>query len=470
MICYGDKNADNNEIFFFDFTGEDEKTLFTDYHQMKKDIKLIVGTDGRCKGEIGEEKQRKKISTIIELQNVLKDYVIKVRKILESDLLRIIGPVANLEKREEQTFCLSNMSYYFDCSNLNIDLLVEQLVFDILFDKYLKETELMSLWEYAKYMREMMEGESQDAIYQKLRDSMEYDFNMKKYSGLQEELLELGINLDKYEQRYRTEKNIKKNPKYVWDYLYYNRYLITYRQFRRQSLKDSNFSYEELVRDLQDYDKFVKKLLPIENESPHKYFVKSMEYYYLESYKRIDFMLKLAAAMPKMGITEMDKDHFLIKRFHPKVLEPYEEGGELSIKNSKHNYYRSLFRIEETIHKQMQCDNKSEKTVYADQLLKYNIVRAKTYELFMYHNEYISSDYKDIKDFIQKNYNMRFYHESNDIWETIQSCSYKKMESDKKRKLRAVLRYFVSINESLFWKSPKRKFDISINLETEEES
>lgn len=66
MICYGDKNADNNEIFFFDFTGEDEKTLFTDYHQMKKDIKLIVGTDGRCKGEIGEEKQRKKISTIIE--------------------------------------------------------------------------------------------------------------------------------------------------------------------------------------------------------------------------------------------------------------------------------------------------------------------------------------------------------------------------------------------------------------------
>ena len=94
MICYGDKNADNNEIFFFDFTGEDEKTLFTDYHQMKKDIKLIVGTDGRCKGEIGEEKQRKKISTIIELQNVLKDYVIKVRKILESDLLRIITPTS----------------------------------------------------------------------------------------------------------------------------------------------------------------------------------------------------------------------------------------------------------------------------------------------------------------------------------------------------------------------------------------
>ena len=87
MICYGDKNADNNEIFFFDFTGEDEKTLFTDYHQMKKDIKLIVGTDGRCKGEIGEEKQRKKISTIIELQNVLKDYVTRLYNFINDTLV-----------------------------------------------------------------------------------------------------------------------------------------------------------------------------------------------------------------------------------------------------------------------------------------------------------------------------------------------------------------------------------------------
>ena len=50
MICYGDKNANNNEIFFFDLTGEDEKTLFTDYNLIKKDIKMIVGTNGYDKG------------------------------------------------------------------------------------------------------------------------------------------------------------------------------------------------------------------------------------------------------------------------------------------------------------------------------------------------------------------------------------------------------------------------------------
>ena len=462
MIFFLNKVDNNNDLYLFDIVQKSGKTFITDYHLMKKEIRVIVGEDGKQEGKVEGEKKRKKISTIIELQDVLKDYLDKVKKILEVNTLRILGPIADPEKEEVQTLNPFSMSYYFDCSKLNIELLVEQLVFDILFDKYLKEAEQMTLHTYAGNMSKMIAGNnnSENTFYKKLRDSMEYDYNLMKYSQLQEDLIELGIDLEKYEKRYRTENNsIKKNPKYIWDYLFYNRYMITYRQFRRQPMKDSNTSYETFISDLKDYNDFVKKMLPIEDESPHKYFKKSMEYYYLESYKRIDFMLKLAEAMPRMGITEIDRKHFLVKRFHPRVLVPIIEDTTLLSGDFKNNYYRPLFQIEDTIHKQMQSEDKSDHTVYADQLLKYNIVRAKTYELFMYHNEYISSDYKDIKNFIQKCYNMQSYHESNEVWKIIESNEWKKMDAATKKQMKCILQNFSQINDALFWKSTKRDFD-----------
>lgn len=455
--------SDNNDMYLFDMVDESGETLFTDYHLMKKDIRFIMGEDGNSNGKIEGEKKRKKISTIVELQNILKYYLNKVKDILECNTLKIAGPITELEGVDVQTFVRSNMSYHFDCSKLNMELLVAQLVFDVLFDKYRKESEKMTLHTYAKNMSMMIDSDnhSENTIYKKLRDSMEYDYNLMKYSELQEELIELGIHLEKYDKRYRTEKkSIKKNPKYIWDYLFYNRYMITYRQFRRQPMRDSNTSYETFFSELKDYNDFVKKLLPIENESPQKYFNKSMDYYYLESYKRIDFMLKLAGAMPKMGITEVDREHFLVKRFHPRVLLPYVENDMLRIEYSKNNYYRPLFQIEEMIHEQMQGENRFDHIVYADQLLKYNIVRAKTFELFMYHNEYISSDYKDIKDFVQRCYNMRSYHESSEIWKIIEGSNWKKMDAATKKQMKSIIHNFDQINGALFWKSPNREFDI----------
>lgn len=461
-MIYCSFESDNNDMYLFDMVDESGETLFTDYHLMKKEIRLIMGEDGYNSGKIEGEKKRKKISTIIELQNVLKDYLNKVKIILENNTLKIAGPITELEGVDVLTPVLSNVSYYFDCSKLNMDLLVEQLVLDILFDKYLKEAEKMTLHTYANKMNMMMNGNinSENTIYKKMRDSMEYDYNLMKYSELREELIELGIDLEKYDKRYRTENNsIKKNPKYIWDYLFYNRYMITYRQLRRQPMRDSNTSYETLISDLRNYNNFVKKLLPIENESPHKYFEKSMEYYYLESYKRIDFMLKLAETMPRMGITEIDREHFLVKRFHPRVLVPVEKDSKLYLICSKNNYYRPLFQVEDTIHKQMQSEDSSDHIVYAGQLLKYNIVRAKTYEIFMYHNEYVSSDYKDIKNFIQKCYNMRSYHESSEVWKIIEGSNWKKMDAATKKQMKSIIHNFDQINGALFWKSPNREFD-----------
>ena len=64
----------------------------------------------------------------------------------------------------------------------------------------------------------------------------------------------------------------------------------------------------------------------------------SMDYYILESYKRIDFISKLISSLPQIKIDDINKDHFLVKRFHPMVLVPYVENGELCLA-TKHNYY-----------------------------------------------------------------------------------------------------------------------------------
>ena len=112
-----------------------------------------------------------------------------------------------------------------------------------------------------------------------------------------------------------------------------------------------------------------------------------MDYYVLESYKRIDFIGKLITAIPKMRIAKIDREHFLVKRFHPYVSIPYEENDELYFAG-KYKYYRPLFLIEEALHKQLQDNNKLDHSFYADQWLKHHIVKAKTYELFKYHFEY----------------------------------------------------------------------------------
>ena len=85
------------------------------------------------------------------------------------------------------------------------------------------------------------------------------------------------------------------------------------------------------------------------------------------------------------------------------------------------------------------------------------------YELFMYHNEYISSDYKDIKNFIQKCYNMRSYHESSEVWKIIESTDWKKMDAETKKQMKCIIQNFDQINGALFWKSLKREFDIPKN-------
>lgn len=79
---------------------------------------------------------------------------------------------------------------------------------------------------------------------------------------------------------------------------------------------------------------------------------------------------------------------------------------------------------------------------------KHHFIRAKIYELFKYHFNFVSNDYDEISDFIKAHYNILDYHDPNKIW--IQTDKELKRERDA-RIIKAL-----EINEALFGTSDKR--------------
>lgn len=439
----------NNE-YIFDFFSDNGVTHITDYSRLDKKITWFKDNDTKI---LYRENNRKKITSIDELKNAFKELILISIKILcQHDESALYAP-----------------SYYTDFSYLNSELLINQLVFDILFDKYLHEAEKITRYNYAQNMSKLLSGDKYyycDAINKELERGMRKEYNKIKEPKHKQEIEWLGVDADKYINFYnpKIKNNLTKNkPIYKWDSLYINnshninsnikRGTILNKQYSRKLTRNNrNYSYEEIIEDFNEYNNFINKLLPIENESVHKYFNMSMRYYALESYKHIDFIFKFVNFMSNIGITEIDKQHFLIKRFTPQVLVPYIKNNEVKCSyNTK--YYRPLLLVEEALKKEMQ-DNKGlfGYDFCADILSKYQYVRAKTYELFKYHMEYISSDYNDIKKFISESYNMRSYHESNEVWKVIDGKKWNNMDIETQRQLKKIIQKFISVNDALFGK------------------
>lgn len=444
-----------------DFVCESGVFIITDYHHLDEKIiaenSIVVKTAGK--------QNRIQVTSIEKLKSALEEFVEASIKILQ----------------RHTPFDPSNPYTRPDFSELKESLLVEQLVFDILFDKYLIESERMTRNGYSEYLSRKLYTDAIQrmacarAINENIRRGMESHSKLMKYSSLRDQLTFLGVDPSKYDKC----NNPKKKPKYVWDYFYYNfgrnlkepvpddesdfqtkygRSLITSRQYRRQLTRDSrNYPFEEIFQDLNVYHDFVTKLLPVENESHEKYFRMSMDYYVLESYKRVDFIFKLIGALDPGEIAAIDRDHFLVSRFVPRVLVPLIQDGELHF-SRKNKYYRPLFMIEDMLLKAASEDSAPSYRYYEPLLKKYQYVRAKSYELFKYHCAFHSNDYKEIKEFLRECYDMRAYHRSNTSWNLIQGAKRKNMEEKTKNQVKEQIQYFLSISDAFFWKSPDRDY------------
>ena len=215
--------------------------------------------------------------------------------------------------------------------------------------------------------------------------------------------------------------------------------MITSKQFDRSFSKNGNYTHKALVKLFDEYDGYIDEVFMQPTINSKDYFLKSLDFYFLEIYKRIDFIYKLAVRLENSNLPVIDKKHVLVRRFHPKVCDVIEHDGLFEfVYNNRTAYYGPMLLLED----HWQQNESYNDPMHEDKWQKYYFIRAKVYELFQYHCQFISNDYDDISDFINKHYNILQYHEPKKIW--IQED--KKLKADHEKRIIKAL----EINEALF--------------------
>ena len=423
------------------------------------DREIIISKDNLL--SLGGKKERKTITSINELQKELAKLVVAVHK-------SIFNNKVYIRIEDDLSIQTVEKGFHFEMPTLD-SYLIYQLVFDILYDKFLRESPKLTLNQYCEKRHGDLK-EMQNTLNKLMALQIELEFGkVSEYGEVKKgiydntELIrdaeEFGCNLAKYIEEFRSQnksytgKRNKKTSEYkprrecVWDYVFYNgnSKLITAKQFRRLLEHDSNYSYKSFVEEFKTYDDFVKRLFLSKEKNDEDYFLKAMGFYHLEIYKRLDFIYKLAVEMEDKGITEIDKKHFLIRRFYPHVCLPYINNDQLHIM-IKRKYYRPLLFSERGWMKLVEL-NQSYANQYSFPSYNLYLIRAIIYELFRYHFNFVSKDYKDVSDFIRKHYNVLDYHEPNKIWNN----------AEKKSELFPIrITNAQKINKALFEASDKR--------------
>ncbi len=431
---------------FFDVAFESGHQVIFEYQNTDDTREILANPDGTF--SLGGEKEGKNITSIQALREIFEELV--------TDVLNIVNHNGTYNVDESITHYRGPLRLlYISIRPQDFNLLVEQLILDILFDKYCAESPQMTLQQYSRsHIGERWYGLTDDklivdCVRKFVSATVNRQVKVMNSPKLRRDIEKLGVNPDKYFS-YLTQvstpftngkkQEICTKEKPVWDYIYYCGFnkLITSKQYARSFSKHDNYSHK-VVADMFDiYDCFVDDVFMQETETDREYFMKSLEFYSLEIYKRIDFIYKLAVRLDIPNAPIIDKNHALVKRFHPEVVIHHNVQDGVDCFQTRHKYYRPMLMLEDL----WQEEKRYEDPRYLNMLQKHHLVRAKAYELFKYHYKFTSSDYKDISNFLRDHYNVLDYHEPHKIW----------IQPDKKRKSEREARVVkaLEINEALF--------------------
>jgi len=456
-MCYKSETlqhitADGEILGFFDFFLSSGHPMIVSYKKIDKEI-------------VPDKKEGKYVFSHIKKKKEL--YSIKELKKWIDELLNVETGIMNRHGKYDAGIDLNNTifanakiiapPFRIDISDEERELLINQLIFDVLCDKYCKENPLMTLRQYSIYQSQYSwSGEQEDenfrieATRKCLSNALRKQTAVYNSPWSRDEIVELGVNPDVYFEYFNQlstsfssgkRPKIQKKPKIKWDYIFYNANgkMITSKQFDRSFSKNGNYTHKALVKLFDEYDGYIDEVFMQPTINSKDYFLKSLDFYFLEIYKRIDFIYKLAVRLENSNLPVIDKKHVLVRRFHPKVCDVIEHDGLFEfVYNNRTAYYGPMLLLED----HWQQNESYNDPMHEDKWQKYYFIRAKVYELFQYHCQFISNDYDDISDFINKHYNILQYHEPKKIW--IQED--KKLKADREKRIIKAL----EINEALF--------------------
>lgn len=288
---------------------------------------ITINPNGKI--SLGGEKEKETINSMERLMDVFDELV--------SNVLKIIN------KNRENFLKSADMPIYIPRYEIQPEykkLLVEQLMMDVLFDKYFSDSPEMTLKQYCeiyrnyrwddesdddiadsvrKYMREGIDRMAKNMDTDKIREQIE------KLGRDPDEYLKNFTNLSTFFQKGKTPEKVRHHKPY-WDNIYYNSEpgLITRKQYDRSFSKNGNYSHKAIVEMFDNYDKFVKYYFGQVPNNSKDYFTASFDLYNLELCKRIDFIYKLAERLEGTETRIHCKDHPLVKRFISTVVTGFD--------------------------------------------------------------------------------------------------------------------------------------------------
>ena len=457
-MCYNSDNLlpiTDNEGNFIDFCMNDGKHIITDYSRMN----LQIIAKGK-KHTLGNPKTKKEIKSIDGLENCIRTLF----QTAEANELR------SFERAAGDAHILSYRNLDPEISVI-VNLLIHQVMFDVLYYRYLVESPELTLQAYCKkyvcYDWELREDEDEvgdEKRIDKTRKWMrtEIDREVSVYSNEEQMkgIANLGNDPNKYIEFLgrlnEPYSEYEKKSKCVWDYIYYSGHpdLITSIQSKRSlnrinksGKRNNNYSAKKLELLFRTYDHFISRRFLNEPRDSKDYYEQAMDFYHLEIYKRVDYMYKLAVHMELTGMTHIDKNNAFLKRFHPTVFYPIIQENNIYY-DHKNKYYRPMLMLEQLWMKSS-FDNDTRTNVIPTFNMWYNCyyIRAKTYELFDYNNVFVADNYDEIVAFIKAHYNILEYHVPNKEW--IQGGE------GKERKNKTRIKNAIKINDALFEYSEK---------------
>ena len=359
---------------FFDFATAYGSPKIFDYRYFDREI--VISADGGV--EPGGVKKKQELTTIAELK-------LKVRELVSNVRDNFYQSIWEKTVHEEDPLFSQKMDVYFNIKDEDVEFLVNQLVFDILYDKYKEASceDVMTLHEYcAKHAYywgrnswvnsftantsgenpDISPEDAKEVMYRMMKRHIKRELKALNASESKELYAMSGIDISEDIDYFIS--TVRK-PKITWDFFFHrgNNHIVTSRQYRRNFVLERESDYGTLAKELNDYDEYVKSVITkYQNDYSDKaYFCKSMEFYTLEMQSRLDFMYKLACLLEGENISSVHKMRFLIEDFTPEVVCPYilhdVEGNSIQNVKTEHNYYFPFLLIEKTCVKNLHDKN-----------------------------------------------------------------------------------------------------------------
>jgi hypothetical protein len=418
--------------FSFDLSSLEEfgLSVIIDYRYFDRD--LIISEDNNKTVKIGDVKKKNEVKSVYELRSIFEELVWYVQQLFCQSFLDEYA--SNID---ETQLCQALNDYFTDyLRDEDMEFLLNQLVFEVLYSNYCEadSKKEIKLSEYcAKYFHyfsgDKWERYNQTEDFQ--TDSLNpreaankmitryvkrfvEGMNKPEFAKALEKMgTRRGVDFKNFSEILAKSKNL---PKKMWDlfFLNSNKNLITSRQFKRNIVIESLPDRKKFVREFNAYDKYVETVItPRRYDDISKEYVRqSMDFYFLETHSRLDFMYKLAEALETLEdkneeLLNPSKIRFLIEPYSTYVYCPFvkedEKGNTFwGLVKQVRDYNPIILTEKSSKRKLLDILRKPDDNPFLDDEV-INFYRAKVLELFKYHHVFVSDNYKEIADFIRNN-------------------------------------------------------------------